>query len=283
VTLAIALAAGAGVAAVLALADAVAVVQDGGLGRTAARALAPLRAASRPAAVTDAERRRLGIVCGVTLAAGTWLVFGLLAALLSAVCGPWVATRVLRARRARWRARVQEGVPVLARALADALSGGHSLGGALAQAASGGGVPGAAGVELRTLVGELELGRPTPVALEAWRRRLAAPGTDVLVAAMLLQRESGGDLAGLLRELAGDLEEGRRATADARTATAQARLTARLVAGLPVVAAVLAELVSPGTTRALIAEPLPQIMAVAALVLVGAALIAVRHLARVPA
>ncbi len=153
----------------------------------------------------------------------------------------------------------------------------------MVQAATSGSVGGAAGVELRTLARELELGRPTAAALEDWRARAASPGTDVLVAAMLLQQESGGDLAGLLRDLAGDLEEGRRATADARTATAQARLTARLVAGLPAAALAVTELAAPGSVGAVLAEPLPRIMAATAVLLVGAALVAVRRLAQVPA
>lgn len=283
-TVATALAAAAGAVAVAALADLVALVQAGDLGRLAARALAPWRAAARtPGAVSDEERRRLAIVCGVTLAAGAWLVAGAVVAVLSAVCGPWAARRVLEERRARWRARLHEGVPITARALADALSGGHALRGAVVQAAASGSVGGAAGAELRTLARELELGRPTAAALEDWRSRAASPGTDVLVAAMLLQQESGGDLAGLLRELAADLEEGRRATADARTATAQARLTARLVAGLPVAALAITELAAPGSVAAVLAEPLPRVMAATAVVLVAAALVAVRRLAQVPA
>ena len=54
-----------------------------------------------------------------------------------------------------------------------------------------------------------------------------APAYDTLVAAILLQRDAGGDLAGLLRGVARSLEESARVAADARTATAQARFTAR--------------------------------------------------------
>ncbi|MTD43549.1 hypothetical protein GKE82_04335 [Conexibacter sp. W3-3-2] len=275
-------AAGAGALAVLALAELVGVVQAGGLGRLAARLTDPWRSAGRDGHVTDAERRRLGIVCGATIAAAAWLVLGIGPALVCAVAGPWTAGRLLRARRERWRIRAGEGVPLLARALADALAGGRSLRGAVLAAAQDGAVRGATGVEVRALARELELGRPTPVALEDWGARLRSPGTDVLVAAVLLQRESGGDLAGLLRDLAGDLEEGRRATADARTATAQARLTARLVAGLPVGAAALAELAAPGTITGMLAEPLSRLLAAGGVVLLVAALVVVGQLARVP-
>jgi hypothetical protein len=62
--------------------------------------------------------------------------------------------------------------------------------------------------------------------------------------------------AGLLRAIAGGLEEAARVEADARSATAQARFTAWLVALLPVGAAVLAELADPGYVVALLRAPL---------------------------
>jgi len=73
---------------------------------------------------------------------------------------------------------------------------------------------------------------------------------------VLVQRDAGGDLPGLLRELAASQEAAARTDHDARAATAQARFTARLVAGLPAGALVLAELASPGFLAGLVASPL---------------------------
>ena len=66
---------------------------------------------------------------------------------------------------------------------------------------------------------------------------------------MLLQRDAGGDLAALLRDLAAALEERGRVVADARSATAQARFTALLVTALPAAGLVLGELAQPGLRR----------------------------------
>ena len=57
----------------------------------------------------------------------------------AAAAGPWAVGRVLAARRRRWRAGVAAGAPAAARALADALAGGHSIRGALAEVARTGG------------------------------------------------------------------------------------------------------------------------------------------------
>jgi tight adherence protein B len=101
-----------------------------------------------------------------------------------------------------------------------------------------------------------------------------------MVAAILLQRDAGGDLAGLLRALAADLEGALRAESDARTATAQARFTAGLVAALPLAAAVLGELAAPGSAAAVLTHPLGAAMVLAAVLLEGLALLAVARLSR---
>jgi tight adherence protein B len=101
-----------------------------------------------------------------------------------------------------------------------------------------------------------------------------------LVAGILLQRDAGGDLAGLLRDLARSLEAAARAERDALAATAQARFTARLVLLLPVGCAVLAELGSPGLLGSRLAEPLPAALIGVAACLQVAAMVAIHALTR---
>ena len=161
----------------------------------------------------------------------------------------------MRARRGRYREEVRRGASGAARALADAIGAGHSIRGALAETAPA--LPGAAGHELRIAARALDLGEPTEAALERLRLRAGCRAWDTLIAAILLQRDAGGDLPALLRELAAALEAADRLERDARTATAQARFTAWLVVGLPVAAAALAELAAPGFLAALVAAPAP--------------------------
>jgi tight adherence protein B len=191
-----------------------------------------------------AERRRL-LLAGSALAFGTgWAAIGALGGVALAAGGPWLVARLLRARRERFRRAVDAGVPGLALAVADALAGGHSLRGALAEATRS--VGGAAGHELRRAGAELAVGAPTDDALEAMRARVRSPRLDTLVAACLLQRRAGGDLARLLRESARSMEEQSRLEGELRAATAQARFTGVLVVALPLGGAVMAELASPG-------------------------------------
>src|SRR5439155_17657108 len=93
-------------------------------------------------------RRRVAALLGVALLAAGWLVAGPVAALLLAAGGPMAARDVVGRRRRRWRAELVAGAPLVARALADVLSGGQSIRGAGREWAANGGVAGAGGAGL---------------------------------------------------------------------------------------------------------------------------------------
>jgi tight adherence protein B len=252
-------------------------------GRTGIRAAADAfalagREGRDPAA---ADRRRL-LAGGAVLAfAGGWFVFGFAGGLFAAAAAPIAAGRMLRARRDRYRRAVDAGSAEIAIALADALSGGHSLRGAVLSAARS--VPGAPGSELRRVAAELELGAATDDALEAMRRRIGSPGVDVIVAGALMQRKAGGDLAALLRSSARAFEDEARLLAEVKSATAQARFTGIVVILLPLGGACLAELASPGFVANLVSSPLSAWLVGMAVAMQIAAAYAIKRLARIRA
>ena len=277
-TAAAALAFGAGAAATAGGWELLAAAEGTRASAVLARVVEPVARAGREGrAPTAPERRRLALLAAGALLAGGWLLGGAPLALLAATAGPALAVAVVRARSRRYAASLRRGAPETARALADALGSGQSVRGAIAAAAAG--VPGPAGHELGRAARALALGEPAATVLERLRRRAAGPAWDTLVAGILLQRDAGGDLAGLLRDLAASLEAAARADADARAATAQARFTARLVLGLPLGAALLAELASPGFAASLLAEPVPAALVAAAAGLQVLAVLAIRRLA----
>jgi tight adherence protein B len=225
------------------------------------------------------ERRRLlatGAVAGFALG---WLVAGLLLAVAFAAGTPWLVARMLRARHERYRRAVDSGAAAMALAMADALSGGHSLRGALHEAARG--VPGAAGRELRRVSAELALGARTDEALDAMRSRVRSHRVDTVAAACLLQQRAGGDLARLLRDSARAFEDQARLEDEVRAATAQARFTGVVVVLLPLGGALLAELASPGYLRGLAGSFLTLWLGGLAIALQVLAGVLIRRLARV--
>ncbi len=247
-----------------------------------ARLIAPARAAGLDGrAPATIERRRLAVLAGLGVALAGWSLLGPLAALLLAACGPILATALIRLRQRRWRASLARDAAPAARAIGDALSAGQPVVVAIARA----GQDGAVGSQTRSALAELaaatELGLPADQALETLRRR-AGPGPwETIVSAIQLQRRAGGDLALLLRELASDLELTRRARREARAASAQARLTARIVMMMPLASAALAVLVAPGAIAKMLSMTMPRALLLAAAAMQLVALLAVRRVAKV--
>jgi tight adherence protein B len=226
-----------------------------------------------------AERRRLLIAGAFVAFVGGAAIAGPLPGIALAAAGPWTVSRILSARRRRYRRAVDGGVAAMALALADALGGGHSLRGALVEAA--GGVDGAAGHELRRAAGELAAGATTEEALEAMRARVPSVRLDAVVAACLLQRRAGGDLARLLRQSARSMEDHARLEDEVRSATAQARFTGLIVVLLPLGGGLLAELASPGWFVGLWSSFLTAWLVGIAVVLQAVAAVLMRRLGRV--
>jgi tight adherence protein B len=187
--------------------------------------------------------------------------------------------RLLRARRESYRRAVEREAAALALALADALAGGHSMRGALAETSNA--LAGPAGHELRRVTAELSAGATTEEALEALRRRVGSARLDTVVAACLVQRRAGGDLARLLRECAEAFGDQARLEHEVRSATAQARFTGVVVVLLPVGGATLAELAAPGFIAGLWGSFLTAWLVGIAVVLQVVAAVAIRRLGRV--
>ena len=227
------------------------------------------------------ERRRLLLAGAAVAFLSGWFVAGARVGVMAGVAGPFAVARVLHARRERYRQAVEDGAADIALAISDALTGGHSLRGAIGAAARG--LVGPPGRELRRVDAELSLGARTEDALEAMRARIRGPGVDTIVAAALLQRDAGGDLARLLRDCARAADDAARLDREARAATAQARFTGLLVVLLPLAGAVLAELASPGYLRGLASSFLTAWLAGLAVVLQAVAAVLIRRLARVRA
>ena len=271
------LAAGAAGVGVAGAWEALAAVERTRVAAAVARVLEPLARAGREGRVPTApERRRLWAVAAAALLAAGWLVGGIVLGFVAASAGPAAVFAATRARRRRWREELRRSAPSCARAMADALGAGRSIRTAIGDAAAS--ADGAAAHELGTAARALDLGEPTESVLLRLRARAGSHAWDTLIAAVLLQRDAGGDLAALLRGLAASLEAAARVEADARTATAQARFTARLVLGLPVAATVLVELAAPGFVASLLAEPLPAALVATAACLQLLAVLAIRRL-----
>jgi tight adherence protein B len=239
------------------------------------------RAGREGSAPSEIERRRLGVVAGAALGLSAWLLLGSAPGALIAGLGPAAAGWAIDRRRRRYRTQVEDQIPALANGLADALAAGGSLRTGLRDLLAS--IEGPASIELRRVDADLSVGVPPRQALGALADRVGSEPVSALVRAVLSQQRSGGDLARLLRAHGEAAVQRQRAEAEARSATAQARLTGGMVAAMPLGAALLVEMVAPGFLGSMLAEPVAVVLLVLALLLQACGYLLIQRLGRVRA
>jgi tight adherence protein B len=222
--------------------------------------------------------RRLAGPVAIVVAGSGWLAAGWLGALGASAAAVVVAVlgeRTLVRRVARELARQ---VPQMCERVAAAMRAGRSLRASIARAASESGGPGAR--ELARIKEDLDFGERLEVALRAACERTASPELRAVSATIEVQQRAGGSLAVALEDLADRLRAEERLRADVRTATAQARASAWLVAGLPVAGALAFEFAAPGSATALADHPLGLAAIAVSTVMYAAGLLGISRLAR---
>lgn len=242
-------------------------------------AMRPLRRIRREGYDPSAEeQRRLALLGSGAIAAVVILLIGVGPLAIAAAAGPWFAGAIVTRRKEGYRRAVERSVPDVASAIADAISGGHSVRGALGAASQS--LDGPPAAELARVAADLELGAPTADALAGMCQRLRSERVDSLSTALLSQQIAGGDVAALMRRLAAAAAERDRVDDEARAATTQARFTGLLVVALPAGAALFAELLQPGFISRVLAQPASTAMLIAAAGLQAAGFTVIRRLGR---
>lgn len=176
------------------------------------------------AAVLAAVTVGIGLV--VRLLTGSMLVT--VAAVLAVPLG---AISLIDARGRRRKRMIEEQLPSILQLLAGSLESGSSVLHALELAAEEGEEPLAG--ELVRVIGETKVGRPLIESLEAMAERLGSRDLDWTVEAIRIQTQTGGKLADTLRVLADFMRARVEVRGEVRALSAEARLSAKILTGLP--------------------------------------------------
>lgn len=99
--------------------------------------------------------------------------------------------------------------------------------------------------EFRRVVQEVGLGRSTEEALQSLLRRMPSEDLDLLITAVNIQMEVGGNLAQILDTIGHTIRERVRIKGEIKTLTAQGRISAWVITGLPIGLAVFISMVNP--------------------------------------
>ena len=133
----------------------------------------------------------------------------------------------------------------------------------------------------RRAADEQSYGLPFREAMLNVSRRVPVPDLQFLITAILVQKETGGNLAQILDKASHLIRERVRVAGQLRIRTAQGRLTGWILVGLPFVLFIGMNFLHPGYGRVLFEEPLGQKMVTWAGILLAIGIFLVRRIVAV--
>lgn len=161
--------------------------------------------------------------------------------------------------------RFNELLPEAIDLLTRALKAGHSINAAIEMVSRE--VPDPVGTEFRRTFEEQNFGLPMREAMTNLALRVPIPDVQFLVTAILVQKETGGNLVEILEKTAGVLRERLRLKGQLAIYTAQGRLTGWILAGLPFFLFIGLSIVNPDYGKVLLTDPLGRNLIYAGLIL----------------
>jgi tight adherence protein B len=145
-------------------------------------------------------------------------------------------------------------------------------------------MPSPTNMEIRRVVQEVQLGIAMETALDNLLRRMDSPDLKLVVTAMNIQREVGGNLAEILETISHTIRERVRIKGEIRVLTSQQMATGYLVAGMPFALSAFLYLYNPGYIMRFF-DPATQTcgipMVICALLLIISGFLAVRQIVQI--
>jgi tight adherence protein B len=182
-------------------------------------------------------------------------------AALAALAAPFAVVAIKRQRRlTQFERAFPEALDLLGRAV----RAGHAFTTGIEMVASESAEPVAG--EFRATFEEQNFGLPLRDALLNMAQRVPLVDVRFFATALLVQKETGGNLAEILDELARVMRERFRIHREVQVKTAQGRLTAAILIALPIIMLIVMKVVNPGYVDVLFTDPVgPKILAGAVL------------------
>ena len=156
-------------------------------------------------------------------------------------------------KRGQRFAKFEQGLPDALDLMVSALRVGHSFNSAMGMVTRECADP--VGPEFRIAFDEQNYGLDLRSALENMKSRLPLQDVKMVVTAILIQRESGGNLAEVLEKTASVIRQRFRLKKQIRVHTAQGRMTGLILTLLPIFLGIAMYIMNPGTVSLLWTRP----------------------------
>ena len=190
-----------------------------------------------------------------------------------------VPNLIVDIKRRRRLKRFMNHFPEALEMFARSLRAGHSFTGAIQLVAQE--MPDPIGPEFSKVFEEQNLGIPLRQALIGMTDRVDILDVKFFVTAILIQRETGGNLAEIIDKIAYVIRERFRVQGQLKVFTAQARISGTILALLPVGMAVLLGILNPEYMKPLWVEKAGKIMIAAAVTMQILGFLAIRKIIRI--
>ena len=161
--------------------------------------------------------------------------------------------------------KFQEQLPEAMELVARALKAGQAFSGGLKMVADESGDP--IGTEFSKILDELNFGVGVPDALKNLAKRIDCPDLKFFVISVLIQRESGGNLAEILENISYLTRERFKLHGRVRTLAAEGKISAYVLIAIPFFLATFMYFVQPNYITLLITDPIGRIMLGSAIVM----------------
>lgn len=214
-----------------------------------------------------------GLASGALLGLALPLQLGLGA--LGAALPCW---RLLRARQRRL-ARIEQQLPEALDLMGRSMRAGHAFPTALKMVGDELRAP--LGSEMRIVFDEVNFGVAMGDALGNLASRVPSTDLRYFVVAVLIQRETGGNLAELLGRISAIIRDRLTLLGEIRTLSAEGRMSAWILSLMPFAVALMMQLSSPDFLRLLYTDPGGRKMLTMALVMMGLGILVIRKVTRI--
>lgn len=166
----------------------------------------------------------------------------------------YIPFAVISIKRSRRMAAFNAGLPDAIDMMGRALRAGHSMVASINTVAEQSAEP--VKTEFREVFKQQNFGMPLRDALNQMLDHVPSQDLKVLVTGILVQKETGGNLAEILDRTASVIRERLRIQGEIRTHTAQGRLTGWILCSLPIVMLFMINFINPGYSNILIDTPI---------------------------
>ena len=222
----------------------------------------------------------MSLGAGIALGLVTLLfVHMLLAALAAALLGLALPVIWLKIKRRKRMRRFEEQFPEGLDLLSRAIRAGHAFQTAMGMVADE--LPAPVGIEFKKSFEQQNFGLPLNEALNNLAQRMPLMDVKFFITAVQIQRETGGNLAEILDNLAHVVRERFKILRQVRVHTAHGRFTGYVLLGLPAFLAVALMFISPEHMKTLFTVRMGQMMVMGAIVMQTIGFIWIRQVIKI--